>query len=272
MKIVNISYPGEAYERVVYPAGEKLIRLKPDNFKQAQKADEVRIWATVKNGDLTEVLLLADAINRPNHTRIILPYLPYGRADRRFTPEEACGLRVTYRILNAVHYPVVTLDVHSDLCVFARTNVSPTSLIGHAIGHTRELSDNIITLLLPDAGAKQRYDLEHFGHPVLNCTKKRDPRTGKLTGFEVPEISTNSVLIVDDICDGGGTFLGIADALEKQHLSLYLYVTHGIFSQGFKKLHTQFNRIFCSDSFNIPDQKDAVVLPCRPVIEQALKS
>ena len=91
-----------------------------------------------------------------------------------------------------------------------------------------------------------------IGYPVLRCSKKRDPETGKLLGFNVPAkkfFKTKNVLIIDDICDGGGTFLGIADKLKAYKLDLHLYVTHGIFSQGFEKLKKSFKSIFTTDSF-----------------------
>jgi ribose-phosphate pyrophosphokinase len=104
------------------------------------------------------------------------------------------------------------------------------------------------TILLPDEGAVGRYD--NLPWPTLNATKKRDPLTGKLSGFEVPPISKfgeGPILIVDDICDGGGTFLGIAKELGNSR-PLYLYTTHGIFSKGFVDLRAMFKRIYTTDS------------------------
>jgi ribose-phosphate pyrophosphokinase len=50
-------------------------------------------------------------------------------------------------------------------------------------------------------------------------------------------------VIVDDICDGGRTFLEIAKTIrsKKRNISIfgdkiYLVVTHGIFSAGFDEL------------------------------------
>jgi ribose-phosphate pyrophosphokinase len=55
---------------------------------------------------------------------------------------------------------------------------------------------------------------------------------------------------VDDICDGGGTFIGLVDALKKKNAGdLYLAVSHGIFSKGFDELTGSFKTIFTTDSF-----------------------
>ena len=52
--------------------------------------------------------------------------------------------------------------------------------------------------------------------------------------------------MVDDICDGGGTFLGLADALAACGAGpLTLAVTHGLFTRGRGDLAKVFDRIFC---------------------------
>ena len=58
--------------------------------------------------------------------------------------------------------------------------------------------------------------------PMMTCHKKRDPATGKLSGFGIdnPEVlneypECNAFFVIDDLCDGGGTFCGIADQLKE---------------------------------------------------------
>jgi ribose-phosphate pyrophosphokinase len=87
---------------------------------------------------------------------------------------------------------------------------------------------------------------------VVECSKSRDVKTGKLTGFKVyaEDLEGKDCLIVDDICDGGGTFIGLAGELKKKNAgNLYLAVTHGIFSKGFEELEKCFDKIFTTDSF-----------------------
>lgn len=119
-----------------------------------------------------------------------------------------------------------------------------------------------MTVLYPDKGAADRYVLPaeiacntaSIKVTVLKCEKKRDQATGKFLGFTVPEeFPGGPVLIVDDICDGGGTFTGIADAIAHHGLDLNLYVTHGIFSKGTEELFKRFSRIFSTNSFSIPE-------------------
>lgn len=107
---------------------------------------------------------------------------------------------------------------------------------------------------------------------VLHAEKERDPKTGKLSGFLVPErkeFKSNSVLIVDDICDGGGTFLGLAPEL--YDLDLYLYVTHGIFSKGLTDLSKSFKHIYTTDSFNHGlNHESLTIIPCDGFIKSKI--
>ena len=59
------------------------------------------------------------------------------------------------------------------------------------------------------------------------------------------------ILVVDDICDGGGTFLLLAEALRKAGIdnNLELYVSHGIFSKGTDIIYKSFYPIYTTNSF-----------------------
>lgn len=257
--IYNISIPDDEtlkYERFTYPAGETQIRLLPSEIAKVVEANEIRVTARGVQNDIAPLACLTDCLQDLNMCQmsLILPYLPYSRADRRFVDGDCLGLKVFATLVNALQYDqVFTLDVHS---IQARKyinnfiNIEPTSLVESILSRKKE---NYI-VLLPDEGALERY--KDLPCKVLHCTKKRDPKTGKLSGFEVPDKKnfkdTDRILIVDDICDGGGTFIGIADALADNEVmvsSMELYVTHGIFSKGMSYLSTKFDKIYTSESF-----------------------
>ena len=93
----------------------------------------------------------------------------------------------------------------------------------------------------------------HFldGMPVVECSKSRDVKTGQLSGFKVyaDDLGGADCIIVDDICDAGGTFMGLAMELKKKNAGkLYLAVSHGIFSKGIDDLTKYFDKIFTTDS------------------------
>jgi ribose-phosphate pyrophosphokinase len=87
---------------------------------------------------------------------------------------------------------------------------------------------------------------------IVTATKVRDLKTGKILHTEVPTPEMHNdikYVIVDDICDGGATFLNAAEEIRKYtQASLYLIVSHGIFSAGTKKLLDVFADVYVLDN------------------------
>ena len=258
------------YQKFNYPAGETQVRLTDEGLEAVRRAAQnVSIRADIRNAeDLMSLALLVDAVAAVSGwmPAILIPYLPYSRADRRFTPGDCLGLEIFSRVLDSMDAEsITTWDIHNPVAA-QRTcpgivDVSAIPAITSVIG---EIARNTgkITVLYPDKGAADRYVLPaeiacntvSIKVTVLKCEKKRDAESGKFLGFTVPEdFPSGPVLIVDDICDGGGTFVGIADAIAHHGLDLNLYVTHGIFSKGTAMLFSRFSRIFSTDSFPVPE-------------------
>lgn len=262
MKQLTINIPGDRgklYEVIHYPAGEIQVRLTENGLREAQGQDDYVIVAN-PIPDIVELAQLKDALDAlPNkfyHTRLDLPYLPYARADRRFVPGDSFGLRVFAKLINSLHFHTVdTFDVHSSVA----GREIPNLINLDPIHHYDQLTDcikslggpNGVVLIAPDKGAEKRYDLGAYHLQVLVGGKVRDPETGKLSGFTVDSrVREYPIgLIVDDICDGGGTFLGLGAEIKRLNpkMKLGLYVSHGIFSQGLDKLYDVFDVVFISD-------------------------
>lgn len=276
---IDLDDKHKKYHSIRYPAGETQTRIYASEFDAISDADSWNVVARIRNGEIVELAQLVDALHHVDNARVdlILPYLPYSRADRRFVRGDTHGLLVFAKLLNSIPYArVFTLDAHSTVAsAFVRdlTNVDPDPFIKLAVENMQETADEPVTILLPDKGSVDRY---LFINNALYCGKERDALTGKILEFQVPPkeaFQTKKVLIVDDICDGGGTFLGIAGQLASYNLELSLYVTHGIFSQGFDKLAYAFRYIYTTDSFNTSPSipfPNVQVFPSLGVIRSAM--
>lgn len=122
---------------------------------------------------------------------------------------------------------------------------------------------NDFILVSPDAGASHKiYKLaEQIGYKgdIITCSKERD-KEGKLSKVTINGIEAlntdKDCIILDDICDGGATFINIAKKLISNRKEcggkgkLYLIVTHGIFSKGFEELSRHFDGIYCTNSYS----------------------
>jgi ribose-phosphate pyrophosphokinase len=73
--------------------------------------------------------------------------------------------------------------------------------------------------------------------------------------------------MVDDICDGGGTFLGLAEELKSKNAGkLFLAVSHGIFSKGISKLSSMFENIFTTDSIKSMDESEITQIDLNKIL------
>lgn len=118
---------------------------------------------------------------------------------------------------------------------------------------------NLMSLVAPDAGALKKTEelARRFKVPFARADKKRDPITGKLSGAVVycdAHIGKKNFLIVDDICDGGRTFLSLEPLLrEYTDGQVNLYVTHGIFSAGLSYLAAAFDNVYFANPHHADD-------------------
>jgi ribose-phosphate pyrophosphokinase len=117
-------------------------------------------------------------------------------------------------------------------------------------------------VISPDAGSAKKVHLYSEYNDkikeVVNCVKHRDLSNGNITlkVLEPERCKDRNCVIIDDLCDGGRTFLAIAEQIEPKHLTLI--VTHGIFSYGTKQLEEKFDEIIISNSYITDPNSDKV--------------
>ncbi|MBB1625857.1 ribose-phosphate diphosphokinase [Achromobacter sp. UMC71] len=252
----------------VFPGGESQVTVPAALQAQADAASEFRIHALLKSADdVMQLLLLTDALRRLNPAvpvHLDMPYVPYARQDRVCNPGEALGAAVFCKLINDQQYATVTVvEPHSDVtpALLQRVRVvDAAAFLANVLA--APAFANGVTLMAPDAGARKRVQAlaKKLGvTDVRYAEKVRDPQTGRITETRVPDdIPAQPVLVVDDICDGGRTFLELATALrDKTRQPLYLYVTHGIFSKGFAELNARYAGLYTAYDWTGSDGADA---------------
>jgi ribose-phosphate pyrophosphokinase len=117
-------------------------------------------------------------------------------------------------------------------------------------------------IIAADKGGQDR--AEQFAKamdlPIYYGSKHRDVSTGRLTGFALEPIPFGHYLVVDDICDGGGTFIGLAKKIREQGCFADLFVSHGIFSKGTDELKKYYKNIYTTDSRKINERNDVMII------------
>jgi len=97
---------------------------------------------------------------------------------------------------------------------------------------------------------------------VVYCEKIRNHLDGSIDKVSVGgDVNGKDLIIIDDICDGGRTFIALSEELKKNGArDIYLYVTHGIFSNGFDSLRENIKHIFVYIPFNSIEETDFVTV------------
>ena len=211
-----------------------------------------------------------------NNINLYTPYFLGARSDRQFEVGSNRYLAdVMCPIINSLNFESVTvLDAHSNVLSNLLNNfknVSNKQLVEWSILNIMKDNkqqgdsyDKNHIWISPDAGASHKiYKLaDEIGYKgdVITCSKERDI-DGKLTKVNIPSFNSNNkdIIIIDDICDGGATFINIVKEIKPfVESKFYLIVTHGIFSKGFSELYEYFNGIYCTNSYsylNMPGLK-----------------
>lgn len=241
------------FESFVFKGGEPHIKIK-SNF---DTKSEITITHRLNSfNDLGFLCVAVDALKRMGVERmkLFIPYFPAARQDRLMIAGEPLTVKVYADIINAMKIQKVTIyDPHSEVTPALVENCEV--MTNHQfIKQVLTDIDEEVLLISPDGGAlKKIYKLSESlgGIEVIECSKSRDVKTGMLSGFKVysENLQGKSCLIVDDICDGGGTFIGLAKELKTKNAGkIYLAVSHGIFSHGIEELKQEITEIYSTDS------------------------
>ncbi|HEY1196885.1 ribose-phosphate diphosphokinase [Flavobacterium sp.] len=252
------------FQSFTFSGGEPHIKIVPD-FDTNRK---VTITQRLNSfNDLGLLCITVDALRRMD-VKIIdlfIPYFPAARQDRVMIPGEPLSVKVYADIINAMQLnKVFVFDAHSEVTPALLNNCTVIPNYSFIQEVVKRVGENV-KLISPDGGAlKKIYKVSEFlgGVEVVECSKSRDVKTGKLSGFKVynDDLEGMDCLIVDDICDGGGTFVGLAEELKKKNAGkLYLAVSHGIFNKGFEVLDC-FDKIFTTNSFKDFDGENVEVI------------
>ncbi|MGN7787650.1 ribose-phosphate diphosphokinase [Niabella sp. 22666] len=240
------------FESFVFAGGEPHIKIYADLAGRL-----VSVTHRINSfNDLGLVCIAADALSRMGAIldTLLIPYFPAARQDRVMVIGEALSVKVYANIINALGFKkVLVLDAHSEVtpALVDNCEVIPNYSF---IKETLKRIGKPVVLVSPDGGAlKKIYKLSEYleGVAVVECGKTRDVATGKLSGFKVyaDNLEGAHCLVVDDICDGGGTFIGLADALKSKGAGrLFLAVSHGIFSKGLDVLTGYYDHIYTTTS------------------------
>lgn len=276
-------YKASGIETMFFPGGEPHAKL-PEFTGTVILYLKLRTW-----NDVGLAACVLDALSRSSYACVYvgLMYFPGARQDKTDGGKYPKTVELISRLFYRSRFEFFVFDPHSNQLDFTTPHVK--------LDFTNlpiKIKSDVRGIIAPDSGAEARAEAFRAWFypkvPLILCSKVRNANTGALSNFQMPGLpGEGRYIIVDDICDGGGTFNLLVTAFKQDRLAancrLELFVSHGIFSNGLENIHPKIEHITTTDSWCNPIQaassvwNDGImkgrltVLPLADLLKQAVK-
>ena len=251
----------------IFPGGE--VGIKIDEKIDPDADYFIKMDGIPTSDDIMKVVNIADALKRigVDNITLVAPYFPYARQDRVCHEGESFALEVFIKILAASGITSIFADdLHS------KVSIDLIKWHGMEIYEKNqyECASNLPwhdVFIAPDKGAESKiinnFDVRS-GNAKVVCLSKTRTQSGIIYDDYPFDTIKGEVCVVDDLIDGGQTFLSLGNMLKRTQpniTKMNLYVTHGLFSNPvkFAECKQLYDTIFVYNLMN-ESVKDSVVL------------
>src|SRR5215207_11100839 len=235
-------------EKIARKFGEPLGRVNIQRFSDGEIGVEflesIRgrfvflIQSTFAPSDnLMELLLMIDAAKRASAYKVIavIPYYGFARQDRKDKPRVAIGSKLVANMLVAAGADrVVTMDLHApQIQGYFDIPVDHLDSSAIFIPYIEQLQIENLTFAAPDVGSANRIRemATYFNADMVICDKHRKRANEIASMVVIGDVTGKDIVIIDDICDTGGTLAKSAGLLiEKGARSVRALITHPVLS------------------------------------------
>lgn len=278
--VINLAREEDDVFRIIrFPDGQHSIELKyfENNPGEDPSTYDVEIKTRITSWEDIEILrCLVSVLNsyKVNLYNLRIMYLLGARSDRKFKVESEHYLKdVIAPEINSLGFNSVSvLHPHSDVTEACINNFKNDSNKTYFYNIVKKEIKEEFNLISPDAGALKNTLKFYNQYPDnivdVSCAEKIRDVNGNITRtkFIKPDNDINTFVILDDLCDGGRTFIELAKVIKQNYSNepfstsckIILIVTHGVFSKGFSKIKEHINEIYTTNSFADIDGIDNV--------------
>lgn len=171
--------------------------------------------------NLMELLIMIDAFVRASANRVtaVMPYFGYARSDKKDRPRVPISAKlVSNLIVKAGAQRVLTIDLHaSQIQGFFDIPVDHLYARPIIVDYFNTNKIENLVVVAPDTGGAERARAyaKRLDAGLALCDKRRERANEADVMNIVGDVDGKNCLIVDDMCDTGGTICKVAEALHK---------------------------------------------------------
>ncbi len=273
-------FSGSSNTQLAEKIAEKLSR--PLGFIELKRFSDGEIWSKYGENirgsevfiiqstnppaeNLVELLIMIDAAKRASAKRItaVIPYFGYSRQDRKDQPRVSITAKLIANLITVAGADrIMTMDLHAAQ-IQGFFDIPFDHLYGSTIfsGLFDKINENLVVVSPDVGGIKMARSYAKRLHADLVVIDKRRPKQNLAEVVHIiGSVENKDVLLVDDMIDTAGTFIGAIEALKNNGAKkIYGAITHPLLSgHAIERIkNSQLTKLFVSDT--IPLSKDADV-------------
>src|SRR3954447_1789370 len=186
---------------------------------------------------LMELLVMLDAFRRSSAERVtaVIPYFGYARSDKKDRPRVPIAAKLVANLINTAGADrILTMDLHAaQIQGFFDIPVDHLYAAPVFIGYYQEHPLPNLTVVAPDTGGAERARAyaKRLDAELALCDKRREKANVAEVMNVVGDVRGRSCLIVDDMCDTGGSLTKVAKALKEAGAErIHACFTHPVLS------------------------------------------
>ncbi|NNE99999.1 MAG: ribose-phosphate pyrophosphokinase [Pyrinomonadaceae bacterium] len=216
---------------------------------------------------LMELLIMLDTFKRASAERVtaVIPYFGYARSDKKDRPRVPIAAKLIANLIDTSGADrVLTIDLHaSQIQGFFDIPVDHLFAAPVIVNYFQDNPIDNLVVVAPDTGGAERARAyaKRLDAGLVLVDKRREKANVAEVMNVVGEVDGMNCLIVDDMCDTGGTICKVAAALHKNGANeIYACFSHGVLSgNAIKNLRgSHIKKIIVTDTIPL-DEKGLVL-------------
>lgn len=247
----------DIFKKISYPDGSFYVTIIDKTLFYESKYDTIK-YSIQSYEDLFFLAYCKDVFDEHDvNTELLITHFFEQQADRRFHKEDSFGLKFICNFINKLNFNrVIVFHPHSDVTC-ALLNKSEVLCNNKFIEDVlKKIDTENLILMSTDAGGfkplMKLVDEINWTGETYSASKSRQYVDGKsklIQNVDKQDFGGKDVLLIDDLCIYGGTFIGLSKLLKERNCGkLFLAVSHITVQNPNIELENSFDKIFTTNS------------------------